>query len=144
MVATRNTPTSAAVDAANPGLLTPLRIVAGLMALAVLFQAVAAGQYEGLPYGDWTITPHAIAAGISLVLGVAGAALAYGVGGDARRTLLPVAGGLAVLLVLQYGMGQAIRESSGLGAIHIPVGVAIFGLVIYQVALVRRVASGRS
>jgi len=46
-----------------------------------------------------------------------------------------------VLLVsIQIGMGYAGRTSLGAAAWHIPNGVAIFGLAVYNVTLFRRPA----
>lgn len=132
---------AAPADLAKSSLLTPYRVVAGLLALLVLAQAVIAGQSENLGYGDWSITPHGVLGNVSFLLGLASVGLAYAIGGDARRRLLPAAAVLAVLLTSQIGMGYAAEENRDLGGIHISLGVVIFGLAIYQVALVRRLAT---
>jgi hypothetical protein len=55
----------------KPALLTAYRVVAGVLSVLVIVQAVIAGQSEDLGYGDWSIVPHGILGNISFLLAVA-------------------------------------------------------------------------
>jgi hypothetical protein len=99
----------------------------------VLVQASLAGQH--LFQGD-SITLHGILGNITFTLTVMGVVLAV-----ARRCSALVFG-LAVALVAltfaQVGLGYVGRETLAAASWHIPVGVAIFGLSTYQMAVLTR------
>jgi hypothetical protein len=102
---------------------------AGAAALVVLVaaQAVIAGQHL---FGDWGIGVHA-------ALGNAAFAIAALTAGVAIFKLdspaLRIVGVLmVVLLSAQIGLGYSARDSESASAIHIPLGVAAFGALTYQ------------
>jgi hypothetical protein len=113
------------------------RAVAHALPAFVLVQAVMAGRSERL-FGTWSIVAHGILGNVTFLLAVTGLALAL-LGKPGRPAVL-VAGLLVLLLSIQIGMGYAGRTSLGAAAWHIPNGVAIFGLAVYNVTLFRRPA----
>jgi cytochrome b561 len=108
-------------------------VLAGAIPVLVLVQATLAGQH--LFQGD-SITLHGILGNITFTLTVVGVVLAV-----ARRCSALVFG-LAVALVAltfaQVGLGYVGRETLAAASWHIPVGVAIFGLSTYQMAVLTR------
>jgi uncharacterized membrane protein len=118
----------------RPALLNAYRAVAGLFALLVLVQAAMAGQAI---YGDWSITAHGVVGNLSYLLAVAG--LVIGIVARVPRTLVAVALAIVVLSTLQIILGY--DDGQAANAWHLPNGVAIFGLAVYQVSVVRRTAT---
>lgn len=94
-----------------------------------------AGRSERL-FGNWSIVAHGIVGNVTFLLALAG--LAFAALGRLGRLPVIVAGALVVLLVVQIGLGYGGRESLGAAAWHIPNGVAIFGLAVYNVTLFGR------
>jgi hypothetical protein len=116
----------------RPALLNAFRGVAGLLALLVLLQAVMAGRAQ---FGDWSIEAHGIVGNVSFLLAVGGLVLAIIT--RAPRGVVVVAGVIVALMVVQIVLGYGGQEAA---AWHVPNGVAIFGLTVYQVSIVRRTA----
>ncbi len=106
--------------------------LAGAVLLGVLVQAVLAGQHIAL---DGPITLHGIiGSGVftfQLVL------VAMLVLRRATRAAIVTAGLLVLLLIAQIGLGYAARGSHDLVALHIPLGVALFGVATWQLAVIR-------
>ena len=105
-------------------------VLAGALPVLVLVQAMLAGQhlFEGS-----SISVHGILGEVTFALTVVGLVLAI-----VRRCDGLVFGVAVVLMALafaQVGLGFVGRETSEAAAWHIPVGVAIFGLTTYQLAL---------
>ncbi|MFI6495790.1 hypothetical protein [Nonomuraea typhae] len=106
------------------GLSTAFRVAIVVNALAVLAQAVTAGQL----LSGAAPAAHGMGAGAvhvaGLLLAVTGV-LAWRPGGGAGW---PALAGLAVLLL---GFGQSMTGGSGATAVHVPLGVSIFGLSVW-------------
>jgi hypothetical protein len=114
-----------------------------LLPLLVLVQATLAGQHlfaQPLLEGS-AITVHGILGNVTFTLTVLGVVLTVLRKGDGLEFALAVA--LLALSFAQVGLGYVGREELAAGAWHIPVGVAIFGLTCYQLALVRGAPRGR-
>lgn len=109
------------------------RVVAEVLAALVLAQAVVAGQAL---FGDWSIRVHGFMGNASFVLGLV--LLAVAVVGRADRTRLVLTVVLVVALFAQTGLGYAGRTTPGAAAWHVPLGVTIFGLVVYLASRVAR------
>ena len=60
----------------------------------------------------------------------------------ANKATIGVAAAIVVLMTLQIGLGYSGRDSADAAAWHIPNGVAIFGLAVYQVSQARALAKG--
>ncbi len=113
------------------GLLNGYRAIAGLLSLLVFVQAVIAGQAQ---FGEWAFEIHGYVGNASFLLAVIGPGLAAAA---RARGLIVISGALVVAMFAQTGPGYVGRENADAAATHIPLGVAIFGLVIYQVILAR-------
>ena len=115
------------------GLASAHRVLAWVMPVLVLVQAALAGQhlFEGA-----SISIHGVLGEVTFALTVVGVVLAW-----VRRCEAVVFFAAVALLALafaQVGLGFVGRETTAAAAWHIPVGVAIFGLTTYQLALVTR------
>lgn len=84
-------------------------------------------------FGDWSIAVHGYLGNGSFALG----AVVFGLALVARlgRAEVIAAGILAVALFAQVGLGYAGRTATDAAAIHVPMGVTIFGLVIFVVTV---------
>jgi hypothetical protein len=105
-------------------------VLAYLLPVLVLVQAALAGQhlFEGS-----SISVHGVLGEVTFALTVVGVALAV-----VRRCdglVFGVAVALVALAFAQVGLGFVGRDSTVAATWHIPVGVAIFGLTTYQLAL---------
>lgn len=119
----------------RPGLHTASRAVTHALPAFILVQAVMAGRSQRL-FGTWSIVAHGVLGNVSFLLALAGLTLAAL--GRLGRPAVLVAGSLVLLLTIQIGLGYAGRASLGAAAWHIPNGVAIFGLAVYNITLFRR------
>ncbi|WP_049567216.1 hypothetical protein [Nonomuraea sp. SBT364] len=109
------------------GYLTAFKAAAVLNAAAVLLQAVTAGQLmEGAGRAL-----HGAGAGAVHVLGLALLVTAVLVWRPGRGPIWPAAVSLAVLLL---GMVQSMAGGSGAVAVHVPLGMALFGLSVWLLA----------
>lgn len=107
------------------------RSVSSAIAGLVLLQAVAAGQSERL-FGSWGIALHGGLGNLTFVLVLLDLGLALRAGRRGRMLLPQVV--LVVLVVLQMGLGYAGREAAAAAAWHVPLGVSIFGLAVWNLA----------
>ncbi|MEU4575040.1 hypothetical protein ACBI99_30260 [Nonomuraea sp. ATR24] len=109
------------------GYLTAFKAVALLNAAAVLLQAVTAGQLmEGAGRAL-----HGAGAGAVHLLGLALVVSAVLVWRPGRGPLWPSLVGLAVLLL---GLVQSMVGGSGAVAVHVPLGMVLFGLSVWLLA----------
>ena len=109
------------------------RGMAYLLAVAVLVQAVVAGQAV---FGDWDIEVHGWMGNGSFLLGLM--LLGLAVGARAGRVAVATAAALATAMFVQVGLGYAGRTALGAASWHVPLGVAIFGLSVYTLTLANR------
>lgn len=115
------------------GLAVSHRILVIALPALVLVQAALAGQF--LFAGD-SITLHGILGNTSFAI----TALLVVLVVLRRRpgVEFAVAVALVAMSFAQVGLGYVGRDSADAASWHIPLGVAIFGLATYQVALVTR------
>jgi hypothetical protein len=101
----------------------------------VLIQAVLAGQFL---YAEATLVDihRVIAEALPLVAVALCVALWPGRAEEDGRTLFGVAVGVTALMVVQTGLGFVGRTSTGGAAIHVPLGVLLFGAAVYLVMMV--------
>jgi hypothetical protein len=121
---------SAGLPSAGSGLASAHRALVYALPVLVLAQATIAGQhlFEGA-----SISLHGVLGEITFALTVIGVILAW-----VRRSPGPVffvAVALMALSFAQVGLGFVGRETTAAAAWHIPVGVTIFGLTCYQLAV---------
>ncbi len=105
---------------------------------AVFLQAVTAGRI--LTGDEWARDVHRIAAGLLLIVAVVGGLVALvrlrdRAGGRRFGLLLVVMG---VGLIVQHGLGTAAADGEDTLWIHVPLGVALLGLMMRVDALARR------
>lgn len=108
-------------------------VLAYALPVLVLVQAALAGQHL---FQGSSISVHGILGEVTFALTVVGVVLAV-----VRRCdglVFGVAVALAALAFAQVGLGFVGRDTTAAAAWHIPVGVAIFGLTTYQLALLTR------
>lgn len=119
----------------RPNLAPIFRWLTVVTAVLVLVQALFAGR--GLWLNRTFIDYHEILANILFLMAVAQAALvlATGIPGQLGKRLLWLNGLLAVLMVVQTGLGYSGREELEARAWHFPVGVLIFGLAVLIAAI---------
>jgi hypothetical protein len=119
----------------RPNLAPIFRWLTVVTAVLVLVQALFAGR--GLWLNRTLIDYHEILANILFLMAVAQAALvlATGIPGQLGKRLLWLNGLLAVLMVVQTGLGYSGREELEARAWHFPVGVLIFGLAVLIAAI---------
>jgi len=124
--------------AARPGLLQPLRIVAGVVALLVIVQAVFAGR--GQFVDNDMLTLHGQIGNLTFLMVLAQVALAFaaGIRTPVRGAVVGTSVALLVLVVVQIGLGYSGREGGEAAAWHIPNGVLIFGLTMTMMSLLAR------
>lgn len=105
-------------------------VLAYVLPVIVLGQAALAGRhlFEGS-----SISVHGILGEVTFALTVLGVVLAVARGCDGL--VFGVAAALAALAFAQVGLGFVGRDTAAAAAWHIPVGVTIFGLTTYQLAL---------
>lgn len=115
------------------GLAVAHRILVIALPVLVLVQAALAGQFL---FSGESITLHGILGNTSFAVTVLLAVLVV----VRRRPGLEfaVAIGLGAMAFAQVGLGYVGRDTAAAASWHIPLGVAIFGLATYQVALVTR------
>ena len=132
-------PTASSPVASRAKLLNGYRALAGLLAVLVLVQAWMAGHSNRL-FGDLDITIHGIVGNVSYLIAVG--ALVLTIVARANKATIGVAAAIVVLMTLQIGLGYSGRDAADAAAWHIPNGVAIFGLAVYQVSQARALARG--
>ena len=102
---------------------------AGAAALVVLVaaQAVIAGQHL---FGDSGIGTHAALGNAAFAIAALTVAVAiFKLNSPALRIVGVL---MVVLLSTQIGLGYSARDSESAAALHIPLGVAAFGALTYQ------------
>jgi heme A synthase len=108
------------------------RILAHTLPSLILIQAFLAGRHL---FGGWGITVHGVVGNITFAVALATLVLAW----RARlRPAMTVAAVLVALITAQIGLGYGGRETAEAAAWHVPLGVAIFGLAVYQLTLIPR------
>lgn len=108
------------------GYLTAFKAVALLNMVAVLVQAVTAGQLMSGAAGG----PHGAGAGAVHLLGLVQLVVAVLLWRPGRGAGWPALVSLAVLLL---GFVQSMLGGSGAVAAHVPLGMALFGLSVWLV-----------
>ncbi|MGN6326810.1 hypothetical protein [Pseudolysinimonas sp.] len=122
--------------------------LAGVTTLAIFLQAISAGvfmSFHGSDAGEPWVTTHQIVGYVAILLAVVTAIVAIVALRKSATGLMGAAIALAVLLVAQVGIGQAIENARGLVAVHVPLAFIVFGLTIWlsvRGAVVRRRLAG--
>lgn len=106
-------------------------LAAAIVAL-VLVQALIAGRSDRL-FGSWDIGVHGAIGNVVFLLVLANAGLVALA--RAGRGALLTAAALTAVVVAQLGLGYAGRDSLAAAGWHIPMGVAAFGLGVWNLAL---------
>ena len=132
-------PAASSPVASRAKLLTGYRSLAHILPLLVLVQAWMAGESARL-FGDLDIVAHGILGNVSYLLAVA--ALVLTLVARANKGAVLVAAAVVVLMTVQIGLGYSGRDSDDAAAWHIPNGVAIFGLAVYQVSVSSALVKG--
>ncbi|MEU3312466.1 hypothetical protein ABZ743_07365 [Streptomyces sp. NPDC006662] len=134
---TTTTTTTATTTATARRTVAFLRSAIALQTLAVFFQAVTAGLLLSTSYGDLLHGAGARVMYGATMLYVLAAVLAWRPGGGPARPVL-YASGFLVLASAQVVLGIA-----HVPAVHVPLGVAMFGLSLLDLARRRGAAAGR-
>lgn len=125
---TSRTPTPA-TRRAVPALYSAL---IGLAALAVLLQGLWAGlflQKEGERDESW-VNVHARGADVAILLAALATVVAF-VKLRERKDLLLGSAALTVLLLVESYIGGIVGEHGGWAAVHVPLAMALMGLVVW-------------
>lgn len=118
---------------ASPGVgVRPVRILAHTLPFLILVQAFLAGRAL---FGGWSITVHGVVGNVTFVFALATLVLAWRA---RQRPATTAAAVLVVLISAQIGLGYSGRETLEAAAWHVPMGVTIFGLAVYQMTLIPR------
>ncbi|MBW3536820.1 MAG: hypothetical protein KY395_03500 [Actinobacteria bacterium] len=125
---------SAKEEGSREGLVLTERILGHVIGLLVLVQAALAGHSEWIA-GTIDIEIHGVVGNATFTLILVAVVLAVVTQVGALR--LGVLGALALLAVAQIGLGYMGRSSSAAAAWHVPLGVAIFGIAVYNIVLAR-------
>ena len=128
---------------ARPGLARALRVVAPLIVLSVLVQAVFAGR--GLFLDTDNLTIHGGIGNLTLLLVAVQAVLVLFAGfrGRTRAVLTGASLALLALVIVQLGLGYSGRDGGQAAAWHVPNGVLIFGIATGIAASLTRFGNGR-
>lgn len=86
-------------------------------------------------FGGWSITVHGVVGNVTFLFALAMLVVAWRA---RQRPATTVAAVLVVLISAQIGLGYSGRESLEAAAWHVPMGVTIFGLAVYQMTLIPR------
>ena len=104
------------------------RLGAASLVILVAAQAVIAGQHI---FGDWGIGVHAALGNAAFTIALLIAAVSWWKLDSAPLRIVALA--IVVLVSAQIGLGYSSRDSENAAALHIPLGVAVFGAVVYQI-----------
>lgn len=104
------------------------RGLAVLVALLVLAQAALAGRFLFVDHDAVNI--HQIIANILPLLVFADVALVLRSRTEWSKQTIFMTPSLAILVIAQIGLGYAGRDSANAAAIHVPLGVLIFGMAV--------------
>jgi hypothetical protein len=113
----------------RPGLVNAFKVFCHVTTLLVILQAVLAGLFisgEEIDAED----QHEVMANVVFVAVLIQLALGFLVRGWGQFRLLYWVALLFVLVIAQIGLGYASRDETLPEAIHIPLGVFIFGLAL--------------
>ena len=113
----------------RPVFITAFKISCHLATLFVILQAVSAGLFISGEQAD-AMDQHESMANFVVVVVVAQLALAYLVRGWSQFRFTYWVAGLLVLAIVQLGLGYASEDHSLPEAVHIPLGVFLFGLAL--------------
>lgn len=128
MADARTAASSAATRSSGPRGLAALRVLIILNGLAILAQALFAGMFIG---GDAAMrNVHGMGAFAVLILGVVQLVVAVLYWRPWRGSGFPA---LASLVLVLAAVVQSITGGSGVTAVHVPLGMLMFGLVIWLV-----------
>ncbi|MGQ0744108.1 MAG: hypothetical protein ACT4OS_07210 [Acidimicrobiales bacterium] len=125
------------MSAKPPGPIVAFRALVGVFSLLVLVQAALAGQFLNTQPSArdlHMLLAVAVFPLLSVALVVLGAMVLRRYG----PALLFLGTGLLILSVAQTGLGFIGRTPGLAASIHIPLGVALFGLAIFGIGLVKR------
>ena len=124
----------------RPNLLPVFRWLTVLTAVLVLVQALFAGRGLWLGLRNY-IDYHEILANILFLLAVAQVVLVLviRIPGAMGKRLLAMNAVLAVLMLVQTGLGYVGRDEMEARAWHFPVGVLIFGLAMLIAAMAMQI-----
>jgi len=103
------------------------RAGATLLLVLIGLQAVIAGQHI---FGTWGIDVHAALGNAAFSIAVVLGLIAVAKLDNPPVALLSLV--VIILISAQIGLGYSSRNSAAAAAIHIPLGVATFGAVTYQ------------
>jgi hypothetical protein len=113
-------------------------VFTSVLTLAVFLQAVTAGRI--LTGDEWARDVHRIAAGLLIIAAVVGGLVALrrlrGRGGGRRFGLLLVVMGVG--LFVEHRLGTAAADGEDTLWVHVPLGVALVGLMVRIDMLARR------
>lgn len=121
-------------EGSREGLVLTERILGHVIGFLVLVQAALAGHSEVL-FGSINIELHGFVGNAVFTLIVVALVLAVVTKTSALR--LGVLGALALLTIAQIGLGYVGRNSPEAAGWHIPLGVTIFGIAVYNIVLAR-------
>lgn len=118
---------------------TVFSVLVGVTSLVVLLQGLWAGLFihEGQDYSESWVEIHARGADLAIVLALVATIVAVA-RLRARRDLVFGSAALLVLLVLEAYLGGLIGDSASMTAIHIPLAMALMGLVVWLPLRARR------
>jgi ABC-type uncharacterized transport system permease subunit len=150
MSSTKTREAETRVEHLPPARVRTFTVLTALTSVAILVQAVTAGQFVDKNGADGWVTVHGVIADVSWVLALATAVVAFlTIRGVARR-LVGWSAALFVLTLAQTGVGHLITElgKDSLIAVHVPLALVIFGLTIWltvrAIRLDRAVAAARA
>lgn len=105
----------------------------GLIALAILLQAVFAGEFVNHANTSGWLDAHDVGGDVTAGLAVFTAGFAFAALRSAARSLVIGAAVLALAVIAQVEIGHAITGNgdNGLLVLHIPLALATFGLTIW-------------
>ncbi len=102
-------------------------MVSGLLVLLVLVQASLAGRFL---FSGADIAVHGYVGNASFLLGLV--ALGLALAGRVADWLLGLTAMTALLMFVQTGIGYLGRDELEAASWHVPLGVLIFGLAMWQ------------
>jgi lipopolysaccharide export LptBFGC system permease protein LptF len=119
--------------------------VTGLTSLAILVQAVTAGQFISKRHQNSWIDAHTVTANVAVVLALITVIAAWRLTPERRGPLLVGSIVLFVLVVLQTILGHLISDGHhpAILVIHVPIALLVFGLTVWlsvQAAFISRAA----
>ena len=146
---TQSTPTNVSMAPDGAALVRSGPVFAaltGLTSLAILLQAVFAGEFiDPTSHGGW-LSAHDVNADVVIGLAVVTALYAVVALRTAARPLVIASVVLALAVAAQTAIGHAISDSNdkGLLVIHLPLALLVFGLTIWLSVSARRMRKAAS